>query len=365
VLLLIAFTPAPVSKSKCCCAPTLIIILYTFIQQQAAFNNCFQKKQSKKQQSIAMATTKIIIAGIGGVGGWFGGMLAKHFYNHQQIEISFVARGAHLAEIKKNGLTVIKRDTTFIARPALATDNPAEIGIADLVILCTKSYDLEAVIEQLRPCINPDTVILPLLNGVDSRERIEKMLPGSLVADGCVYIVSRLKRAGVIENTGNTQSLYFGLDDFKSDKLAFFETLFKEAGIEATLSANISTIIWEKFIFISPTATATSYFDRCIGEVIVNDESLATIAALIEEVKQVAAAKQVTVSANITENVLNRLNTLPFETTSSMHSDFKNGKGQTELDSLTGYVISKGQKYNVATPTYVKLYTALKKKAGV
>lgn len=308
--------------------------------------------------------TKIIIAGIGGVGGYFGGLLAKHFWDKEHVEISFFVRGEHLKEIKNNGLKVIKGDSEFIAKPTLATDNPSEIGVADFIILATKSYDLETIIQQLQPCINQDTIILPLLNGVDSKERIKNILPNNIVLDGCVYIVSRLKQVGVIENIGNIQTLYFGLDNFVNDRLLLLENLFKEANIEASLSKNISTIIWEKFIFISPTATATSYFDKCIGELIADSEKLTTIATLIEEVKQLAKAKQIVISEDITEKTLNKLKALPFETTSSMHSDFKNNKPTNELNSLTGYVISEGRKYNLETPTYTNIFAELKKKSG-
>jgi 2-dehydropantoate 2-reductase len=313
----------------------------------------------------ATMKTNIIIAGIGGVGGYFGGLLAKHFYDNENVEINFVARGEHLKEIQTNGLKVIKGDTEFIARPTLATDNPSEIGIADFIIITTKSYDLEAVIQQLKPCINQDTIILPLLNGVDSKERIKNMLPDNIVLDGCVYLVSRLKQAGVVENSGNIQTLYFGLDNFTNDRIFLLERLFKEANIEAFLSNSISTVLWEKFIFISPTATATSYFNNSIGEVVADKEKLSIVDALIEEVKQVAKAKGIMVSEDITEKTLNKLKAMPFAATSSMHSDFKNNKPDNELQALTGYVLNEGRKYTIETPTYLTAYSELEKKSGI
>lgn len=312
-----------------------------------------------------MTKTKIIIAGIGGVGGYFGGLLANHFHLNKNVEINFFARGENLREIKKRGLKVIKGNSEFIAKPTLATDNPTEIGTADFIILATKSYDLDTIVQQLHPCINQDTIILPLLNGVDSRERIKQILPNTIVLDGCVYIVSRLKEVGVIENSGNIQTLYFGLDNFENDRLFLLENLFKEANIEASLSKNISTIIWEKFIFISPTATATSYYDKCIGELIADKEKIETTTSLIEEVKQIAKAKQIYVSDDLTEKTLNKLKALPFATTSSMHSDFQMNKPTNELESLTRYVINEGRKYNLATPTYIKAYEKLKMKRSI
>lgn len=303
---------------------------------------------------------KIIIAGIGGVGGYFGGLLAKYYYQNENVIIDFFARGQHLEEIQKNGLKVIKSKNEFIAIPNIATDNPKEIGIADLIIICTKSYDIETVIQQLSPCINKETVILPLLNGLDSKEKIKRVFPNNIVLEACVYIVSRLKQFGVVENSGNIQELYFGLDNFPGDKLQLFENIFSKANIEATYSNNISKIVWEKFIFLSPTATATSYYDKCIGEILEDKESFETLIGLIDEVMLIAKAKKIIVSDDIANQTLRMLKTLPFETTSSMHSDFKIKKDETELKSLTGYVLEEGLKYNIDTPNYKMIYSALK-----
>jgi len=306
--------------------------------------------------------TKINVAGIGGVGGYFGGLLAKHYADNKHVAINFLARGQHLIEIQKNGLKIIQGKHEIIAKPNLATDNPSEIGIADLIMICTKSYDIETIAHQLRPCIGHNTVILPLLNGVDNKQILQTIYPENIVLDGCVYIVSRLKEAGAIENSGNIQTLYFGLDNFVNEKLLLFETIFKQAGIEAKLALKISTIIWEKYIFLSPTATATCFYDKCIGEILTDVECLNTIKLLIDEVSKVAKAKGIFISEDIVEKTLLKLNSLPYETTSSMHSDYKNKKAKTELQTLTGYVLTEGAKHNVSTPTFSKLMAALDKK---
>lgn len=310
-----------------------------------------------------MLKTKITIAGIGGVGGYFGGLLANQYINSVQVEICFFSRGQNLNEIKKNGLKVIKGESEIICKPKIATDNPSDIGIVDLIIICTKSYDIENVVQQLKPCIDESTIILPLLNGVDSKEKIQKILPNNTILDGCVYIVSRLKQAGTIENIGNIQTLYFGIDGSSNQKLKYYETIFRNANIEATLSQNISSIIWEKFIFISPTATATSYFDKSVGE-IVSEKHIKTVIELINEVNQIANAKSILTTEDIVEKTINKMKSLPFDTTSSMHTDFKNKNGFNELESLTNYVIEQGQKYDIETPTYIKTYNELIKKAA-
>ena len=300
---------------------------------------------------------RIIIAGIGGVGGYFGGLLAKKYESSSEVEICFLARGEHLAKIRENGLKIIKGNIEIIARPSLATDNANEIGIADYILICTKSYDLDTIIEQLKPCIGENTVLLPLLNGVESVERIKKILPETIVWEGCVYIVSFLKEPGVIENDDHNQTLSFGLDDTSDDRLLFLEKLFKDAGIHTVLSDMISTIVWEKFIFIAAVATVTSYFDCSIGRIL--EENSDTLSRLIGEVTSIARAKKIVVDPEIETKTLNKLKVLPYETSSSMHRDFKNGKQHTELESLTGYVVHAGQEFGIETPAFARAYNHL------
>ena len=306
--------------------------------------------------------TRVLIVGIGGVGGYFGGLLAKQYEDSKDIEIIFIARGEHLQKIKSEGLKVIKGNTEFTAFPTLATDDFAEAGPADYIILCTKSYDLEETTAQLKPCLTKDTIIIPLLNGVNNAERIRTILPSHTVLDGCAYIVSHIKAPGVIENIGNTQKIFFGLDNTSDEKFTLLEKIMKEAGVEATLSQNISTIIWTKFIFISAIATATSYYDKPVGEVA--EKHADVLFNLIEEVKQIALAKNIQIDHDTTAKTLHRLKNVPYRNTTSMQRDFKSEKPHTELESLTQYVIRAGQKLDIPTPTYQKLYDSLKNKKG-
>lgn len=300
---------------------------------------------------------KIVIVGIGGVGGYFGGMLAKKYENSSKIEICFVARGEHLNKIKANGLKVIHGREEFSARPSIATNNTNEIGIADYILICTKSYDLDSTLQQLKPCVGENTILLPLLNGVESVERIQNRFPGATVPEGCVYIVSQLKEAGVIENSGINQLLYFGPDTAGTQNLLMLEKILKEAGIEATLSGKITSIVWEKFIFISAIATATSYLDCSVGKLLETNEE--TLVQLIEEVKSVALAKGVSFNPEITARIVNYNKQLQFETTSSMHRDYQNRKPNTEVETLTGYVVREGRRLMVPTPLFSKAYNHL------
>jgi len=304
--------------------------------------------------------TRIVIVGIGGVGGYFGGLLAKKYNSGNEVEIIFVARGEHLEEIQRNGLTIVDGNESFITKPHLATDDYSKIGLADYIIICTKSYDLKQTIEKLKPLIHHKTILLPLLNGISASDEILEILPTANVLKGCAFIVSKIKSPGLIENSGNVQKLSFGVDGTLNDGILYLRELMVNAGLELTVSDQISTAIWEKFIFISPTATATSYFDTPIGKVL--DENLDTVLSLIAEVKNLALAKGITISEEISDKTLHAMGSMPYEVTSSMHRDYMNKKPETELEYLTGYVVRESEKLGISTPTYHKLYQALLKK---
>ncbi len=301
---------------------------------------------------------KILIAGLGGVGGYFGGHLAQKYAENNAIAIFFLARGEHLSQIKKQGLKVIQGENQFLAKPSLATDNPSEIGFVDYIIIACKSYDLDSILEQLKPTISPNTILLPLLNGVDAVQRIRKVYPNNAILEGCVYIIARLKEAGVIENLGNIQTFYFGKEGNIDEKLVILEKILIDAGIEAKVSDTIRTIIWEKYIFISPTATATSYFDLNMGALLVQEEE--TVRQLISELSAIALANGISIDSEVADKIIKRLQAMPSEATSSMHSDYKNGKSQTEIEALTGFVVREGIKCKIPTPTYSRIYSEMK-----
>lgn len=303
--------------------------------------------------------TKIVIVGLGGVGGYYGGMLAKQYADHPDIEIYFVARGAHLQKVKENGLTLITEKGTFQVHPTLATDDVTEIGIADYIIMTPKSYDLDATVAQIKPIVGTNTVILPLLNGIDNSDRIRTLLPDTEVWQGCCYIVARLNEPGVVESSGGVHRFNFGYEYKQSnERLIGFETLLKEAGIDATFHEKIMHVIWTKFFFISSTASLTSYFDVSFGALLTDETRKATLVSVLEELLLVANAEGAEIEHTVIDKVIHQLEKLPFETTASMHSDFKAGKN-TEVQGLTGVVIQLAKKHTIATPTYEKVYAEL------
>ena len=303
--------------------------------------------------------TKIVIVGLGGVGGYYGGMLAKQYADNPEIEIYFVARGAHLRKVQENGLTLITEKGTFQVHPTLATNDVTEIGTADYIIMTPKSYDLDATVEQIKPIVGSNTVILPLLNGIDNSDRIRTLLPDTEVWQGCCYIVARLNEPGVVESSGGVHRFNFGYEyKQNNERLIGFETLLKEAGIDATFHEKIMHVIWTKFFFISSTASLTSYFDVSFGALLTDEVRKATLVSVLEELLLVANAEGAEIEHTVIDKVIHQLEKLPFETTASMHSDFKAGKN-TEVHGLTGAVIQLAKKHAIATPTYEKVYAEL------
>ena len=246
---------------------------------------------------------KITIAGIGGVGGYFGGKLASYYGSLPDVEIDFIARGENEKIIRESGLTVESGEGTFLAFPKIVTSQPSMVGRCDVLICCTKSYDLEQTLSQLTPLISRNTIILPLLNGVDSYERIRKLFPQARIWEGCVYIVSRLIAPGYVKQTGGAVSLHFGENGGSTQESMQLLKIFRDAGINAMLSNNIKRTIWEKFLFISPLATLTTYLKSPIGVILANKDSQNLLKGLLSELHKVALAYGIRFSDNILSSI--------------------------------------------------------------
>ena len=302
--------------------------------------------------------TRIGILGLGGVGGYFGGLLAIAYYESDAIEIVFIARGETQKAIAKNGLKIITDTTEISAFPSLVSNNPEQIGKLDYLICATKTYDIESSLESIKNCITPNTIILPLYNGVDATERIQKLFPENTVLQGCVYIVAMIESPGIIKKMGSYEKLFFGSKNAPITKLNVLESIFEKASIECYLVENIEETVWEKFIFISALASATSYLNVNIGGILDNPENKAIYRSLVNEISAVAVAKGVLMSSDIVAQTIIKLEKTPKDATSSMHRDLLAGH-KMEVNSLTKYVVSEGLKYGVETPVYQKILEKL------
>lgn len=308
-----------------------------------------------------MKKIRIAILGIGGVGGYFGGLLANKYSDSDEIEIIFIARGKSQEVIRKKGLKLITNKDEKIIVPHLVSNDPDEIGKLDLLICTTKGYDLENSLIPYKNCIDQDTYILPLLNGIDASDKIRKVFPKANILEGCVYIIARLIEPGVVKATGG-HSFHFGSTSaISKDKLEKFQKIFTDADINSHLHDDIEKKIWEKYIFISCLASLTSYLDLPIGAIMQDPKHKQTMVDLLKEVKAIADAKKIIFQDRIIPDLIAHMEALDFEATSSMHSDFKKG-GKTEYESLTEYVVKLGGSLGVSTPEFDKILVGLKEK---
>ncbi|PKH68223.1 2-dehydropantoate 2-reductase [Flavobacterium sp. ALD4] len=304
--------------------------------------------------------TRIGILGIGGVGGYFGGLLAKAYAESDQFEIVFIARGETQKAITASGLKIITDENEIIAFPSIVTNDPVTIGKLDYLICATKTYDIEESLLSLEKCITKNTIILPLYNGVDAPERISTLYPDNEVLQGCVYIVSMIESPGVIRKMGPYEKLYFGSDTAPIGRLKALQTIFKSASIESYFVDQIVETVWEKFIFISALASATSYLDQNIGEIINSSSSRAVYVELLNEITMLAAVKGLNLPNDIVMQTIHKLEKTPKNATSSMHRDVLAGRN-FELASLTEFVVNEGLKYEIEMPTYKMVLDKLAK----
>lgn len=308
-----------------------------------------------------MGKYRIAVVGIGGVGGYYGGKLAQRFAADDKYEVIFVARGDHKNRIEKEGLLLEQGEESETIHPTTVTDDPATIGLTDLILFCVKSYSLAQVAEQFAQSIKPDTVLLPLLNGVESIEYLQQRFRDAQVLWGCVYIISSIKAPGVVQVQGKYNRLVWGNSKLPPQTLESINRLFDEAGINhEQYGQEVETKVWEKFSFISPVASLTSLTHQSMGSIMGQEALKVQLQELMQELVLVAKTKGINLPEEMVERNLAVVVKLPQEATSSMEGDFASGH-RTELENLTGYIVREAEKHGIAVPKYEQVYRELKK----
>jgi 2-dehydropantoate 2-reductase len=303
---------------------------------------------------------KIAIVGIGGVGGYYGGLLAKRYFDDEDVEIVFIARGNHLEQIKKNGLNLITEKETFTVRPDLATDNPTDCGIFNYVIFCVKTYGLEESAKLLSSSINENTSVISLLNGVDNADRLSAVLNKGKIFNGCVYIGAHIVRPGVVQQAGSMNQLFFGNKSDDKIEAKHIENILKQANIDAQYRIDIENIVWEKYVLISAFATATTFLGKTMRGIIDSKNGRELLDDLLTEVLHVSEAKRISLPKNIRKEIIAKVSTFPPDVKTSMQMDSEKGN-QTELETFTGYIVREAGIHGISVPTYKRIYTALKR----
>ena len=298
---------------------------------------------------------RIAVVGAGGVGGVYGAALAQ-----AGAEVTFIARGAHLAAMKSKGLKVEspRGDTHLL--PTIATDDPATIDPVDVVLFCVKLWDVESAGTAIKPMVGPDTAVIPLQNGVDAHERLASILGARAVMGGVANISATIAEPGVIRQTGTAMRMVFGeLDGARSGRAEAFAALCQKAGIDGVLSPAILTELWMKFILLASNASIMALARLPVGKLRDDTDIAPWFTTAYEEVTAVGRASGVPLPEDAVERTLSFNRNAPAGLIPSMAVDLLRGN-RLELPWLSGKVVELGRKHGVPTPTHALMYAMLK-----
>lgn len=289
---------------------------------------------------------KIAMMGSGGVGGFFGGRLAKAGH-----DVTFIARGTHLAAMREHGLTIENEPQGDLHVPGVrVTDDPASIGPVDLVILSVKLWDTESAALQVQPIVGPATAVLSLQNGVIKDDIMRRVFGDAAVMGGVCYVASHISRPGVIHQTGTMQRIVVGeYDGRRSTRAEDLHAALASSGVTAELSDDVRRSIWEKFVFLVGLSATTTSMRRTLGPIRSNPQTRAFLHDIIREVVAVGRAHGVALPADFADNRMAFGDTLPADMTSSMHHDLEKGN-RLEVEWLSGGVVKLGAEKGIPTP---------------
>jgi 2-dehydropantoate 2-reductase len=288
---------------------------------------------------------RIAVMGTGGVGGYFGARLAQGGH-----DVSFIARGKHLEALRTDGLRV-ESPLGDIHLPRVdATDDPARLAPADLVLFGVKLWDTEASAELIKPLLTERTGVVSFQNGVVKDDILRRVLGREHVIGGVCYIAATIAQAGVIRHTGTLQKLVFGeYDGTTSARVRAFHDACAESGIDAETSDRIEQAVWEKFVFLVGLSGTTSTARTTIGPIRANPRSRAFLHDVMAEVVEVARAQGVPLPPDYAADRLAFIDGIPEGMTSSMHHDLERGN-RLEVAWLSGDVVDRGRARGVPTP---------------
>jgi 2-dehydropantoate 2-reductase len=289
---------------------------------------------------------KIAIFGSGGVGGYFGGRLAA-----AGEDVTFLARGAHLAALQQDGLHIDSPNGALHLPKVQATDSPEAIGPVDVVLFTVKLYDVDAAAVSLKPLIGPNTVVITLQNGVDAVDMVAKHVGADHVAGGAAYIVIVIDQPGHLRHTGGQKLVFGERDGSRSARLVAFEEAGIHAGFQAKASTTVETDLWIKFVRLAAWSGMTTVTRSPMGVIRDNPELFAMMMAATDETIAVGRARGIVFPPTLVEETLAMIPNFPASSKSSMLEDLERGR-RLELPWLSGAVVRLGREVGVPTPTH-------------
>jgi 2-dehydropantoate 2-reductase len=297
---------------------------------------------------------KITVMGSGGVGGYFGARLAA-----AGNEVTFVARGSHLEAMQSKGLRLDSELGELVLSPVKVVTDPSTISAADAIIFAVKMRDTESAAESLKPLVQKGAAIFTFQNGVESADRIGKVVGPGHVVEGAARIAAHISEPGIIKQTGKFAILEFGERDGKpSSRVSAFHAACVAAGIQATLSENISRTVWLKFAMLAPVAGMTALTRGPLGPIRKTPETYALLKAAVEETVAVGVAAKTGLVPEDAARTIKLIDGLPAAMMASMCHDLLAGK-PIEIAGLSGAVTRIGNDHHVPTLTHAFMAAAL------
>jgi 2-dehydropantoate 2-reductase len=297
---------------------------------------------------------RIVVIGAGGVGGYFGGRLAR-----AGARVTFVARGAHLEALRSKGLRVVSTIEGEWSAPVEAVEDPTGIDAADAVLLSVKSFDTEAALGRIRPVVGEGTPVLSLQNGVDSIERIDEALGAGHALGGAAYVFATIQSPGVIAHRFAGRIVFGEPDGRATDRAERLRAAFAAAGVPVELSADIRRVLWEKYIFICAHAGMTALVRAPHGVIRSTPETWRMYGAIVEEIATLGRAAGVALPPDAAERVMKTAETLDPGNRSSLYHDLAEGK-RLEVEALHGHAVRLAETLAIPTPMTFAVYAALK-----
>jgi 2-dehydropantoate 2-reductase len=296
---------------------------------------------------------KIVIIGVGGVGGYFGGKLAQ-----SGADVTFVARGEQYKALKSKGLKVKSIKGDFEIYPVHVVESIEKLTAPDLVLVCTKAWQVSDVAEQLKPLTHKNTTIIPLQNGILAADELSYVLGKEHIIGGLCRIFSKIESPGIIDHAGVEPTILFGeLNNEISERVQRIKTLFDAAGFQSKIATDIHAELWKKFISICVSGllaiTRSNY-----GQVREMKESRELMIEILKEGFMLSQKAGINIEPDFVEKNISFIDTFPYETTSSLTRDIWEGK-PSEIEYQNGTIVKLGQKYDVATPVNRFIYNCI------
>lgn len=296
---------------------------------------------------------KIAVIGAGGVGGYFGGKIAKAGYG-----VSFLARGEHLRAIQSSGLTVKSINGDFKIDSVNATDNLENIGKVNLIILAVKAWQVKEIAYELSKIVDNNSVILPLQNGILAVDELKEQIKTENIIGGLCRIISKIESPGVINHFGVIPTIVIGeLNNTKSERIKRIIELFDASGIKSKVADDINSELWKKFIAICVSGllavTRSTY-----GEIRELQETRVLMIELLNEIYLLSQKIGINIESDFIDKTVSFIDTFPYDSTSSLTRDVWEGK-PSEIEYQNGTVVKLGEKYNLDTPLNRYVYNCI------